>query len=466
MRTLLLSLFAVLLLQAAEPPAARSASTDELLVAWWGDMRSIFYPVTEPNTDAIDSVREQLHIYRTDHPDALLLDVGGFVGPTVTAESSYDLPPISFYQDIGVSAVNVSQGDWSWLLPADKILEIPKPETPALLSTGRMAEGSTPQAIDTAVVARDQAPPVIVAGATRLEALDYSPTESHLLEIGADPASVLRPALEPLQAQYPNAITILLADLSPEDAESLAVTLPGIDLVLVNRAADKPKPRKIGESTWIVERFPPGILATGRLALTTDGTIRDIEIGRRDLLPVKEEKGGLLVRLGLKSPPKKTFPISQPPPKPIIAINLKDPVSIVESMGYTNPVCEARRCPEVPDTLRDRIANRWIVGFDVRVDGVEIGRLYRVHREIPERSLNLIVNLILDTKGRIVRAAPKIEPVIAMRYILLSEILKDWEGLTPAEIQITPEKYPGIEAPLELLKQDFELAAEIHQHCP
>ncbi len=107
-------------------PAGSPAS--EALLAWWGDMRAVQYPATERDPDAVKQVQDNLRQFRAENPKALMLDVGGMLGPICTSESPYELPPLPFYASIQVAGANLSQGDWIDMSPLYMYSSLKAPE--------------------------------------------------------------------------------------------------------------------------------------------------------------------------------------------------------------------------------------------------------------------------------------------------------------------------------------------------
>lgn len=482
-------------------------SSSELVVAWWGGMGEIEYPATgERNAAVVKQAQAGLARFRDEHPDALMLDVGGFVGPTCGIESSYAMPPLPFYESIGVNAVNIGEGDWLNLVPANTLGRMPKPETTALLSVVRMKDGTQPNAVTPAVAATIAGRTVILAGVARIHRTVYADSQWMLLDTEQDPGEALNEAVAGLKKQHPDAPVVVLAELpgveniaglepraEMERKESVTVGLgAGIDLVLTNDVVETIKPVKnlvvpqdllktdaserdrachtvdlasVGRKLWSAGRLEAGKLAVARIRFDAKGGIESVEMQNPvELVPVEKSKGNLWTWLGLASKPQAKRVLADPAPKPIVGINLRDPQAIAEQMGYRGATIQAARC-DVSDAIHNRVSNKRILGFTVSHDGREVGNLYRVNLELPNSNGSLIANLILDREGKIVRATPKIEPSIGLRFTLLSKILEEWEGLEPRQIDVGGDRYPGLAGHMRLLKDAFVLAAEINEAC-
>jgi hypothetical protein len=253
--------------------------------------------------------------------------------------------------------------------------------------------------------------------------------------------------------------------MSEEQAADLARSIGGVDLVLLNESRPELKPKKIAESTWIVGRPEAGSLATARLQLGEGKEIRSVGVEKIDLVPAQRTKGNLWTWLGLASRPTGRRILARPVPKPIVGIDLRDPRKYLEELGFPDATLESTRCA-VPQALLERVANRKVVAFGLTDRGRKIGNLYRVHVQLPNQNGDFIVNLLLDREGRIVRASTKIDPFLVLRQTILAPILAEWEGKTPAEVEITEERYPGVDTQLRHLLDAFGLAAEINRNCP
>jgi len=476
-----LSLPALVAFQSAALWAASPAS--ELCLAWWGDLSAVEYPPTGRDPDIVKSVEDGFRQFRETNPDALLVDVGGFVGPTCTYETVYALPPLPLYKKVGVGAVNLAEGDWLNLAVGGRVFQLPESQPVPLVTSVRTADGSQPKAVLPAAVLKAGGRTVIVFGVTSVERSPYTQDDFSVFDLDQNLEDRVKATLSPLKEQHPDASVVLLADLPRKEALALAFKVKGIDLVLVNETenpvivepnkwtdvdvssinAKDNVPPPDGE-VWVAGRPPAGTLAAARIRFKEDGAIRSIETEPVDLIPEERPKGNLWTWLGLKSRPPGRRILAPPSPKPIIGINLRDPRAIAEEMGFENPTIQAVRC-DAPQEILDRISNKNIVSFRILHDGEETGRLYRIHLELPESNGNIIINLVLDGDGRIVRAGTKVEPVLGLRYILLSKVLAEWEGLAPKAIEISPHQYPGFDQHLRVVKDTLEFAVEIDQIC-
>jgi hypothetical protein len=347
---------------------------------------------------------------------------------------------------------------------------------------------------------------VILAGVTRIDTDEYAANQWIPLDTEQDPGEALNEAVAELKKEHPDAPVVVLADLpglasiqgfeprpGMEMRESVSVGLgAGADLVLTNDVVETIKPvmnmvttqdlsktdlsekdrarHRVdlpsgGRAHWSASRLEAGQLAVARIRFDAKGGIESVEMQKPiELVPVEKSKGNLWTWLGLASTPPAKRVLADPGPKPIVGINLRDPQAIAEQMGYRGATIQAAGC-NVSDAIRHRVSNKRILGFTVLLDGREIGHLYRVNLELPNSNGSLIANLILDREGKIVRATPKIEPVIGLRYTLLSKILAEWEGLEPRQIDVGGDRYPGLAGHMQLLKDAFVLAAEINEVC-
>lgn len=462
-----------------------AGSPSELRLAWWGDMGAIEYPASGRDPAVVKDVEKGLKQFRDANPDALLLDLGDFVGATCGYESVYTMPPLPYYKSIHVGAVNVSQSDWLDILPGKRLVNMPKQDPVAIVSTMSLADGKRPHALRPAALVKAGGHSVIVTGVTKIQPDDYSPYNWRLLQADQDLETAIRQAVGPLKKTHPEAPVILLADLPRDEATRLALSAGDVDLVLVNRPekalnpqVDTPgkggstsaapdaaaKALKAGAKVWTAGRYEAGKIAIAHVQLGSEGEIRSMKVEGRDFVPVEKSKGSLWTWLGLAHRRPARRILAKAPPKPIVAINLADPLKIVQAMGYKDATVEIIRC-DVPQDIHEKVSNEHIIGFSVEMDGKIIGRLYRIHVLLPDNNGDLIANVIFDQDSRIVRATSKIEPMIGFRYVLLSRVLRDWEGKKPEELEIDSKKYPGYAGQLGLLRDAFVLGAEINRIC-
>ncbi len=454
---------------ASKPSAsfpAASAPADGMTIAYWGGMGSIYYAPGGRDPEVQKLVENGLHVFRDANPNALMLDLGGFVAPIVIRESVYELPPLTLYKEIRVEGVNATAGDWLNLLPGDLIHTMPSMNPATLLSTWVTVDGRKPRAIEKAKTAEVNGRTVILAGISRFRTTSLEEKTEDMVNRSIDTEMQVRRSIQILRHSNPGALSILLADLDRVEVERISAHWrEDVDLFLVNRVSESPSPARLDSGAWILERFPVGTMGVASISFGKDGRISRMEVSGSDLIPVSRPKKNLWMKLGISSPKPVVRRIALPVPLPKIGLNLEDPMRPLADMGYPEATCVRRICDGIPKALLARIANEKVAAFEVNDKGTLVGRLYRIRHELPDLNGNFGMTVLFDSQGKMVRLVPANRVTFGLRTMSLDGMCKSWENKNPSELVPPPEWSQGIEDQIQILIDDLRLAEEIDRAC-
>lgn len=446
-------------------PGASLGADSKLTIVYWGGLGSIYYPATGADDLVVAGMEQELKYARDMDPSALLVDVGGWVNPACGMETAYDLRPLRLFDSIRVDAVHVGGGDWLNLVPGGHIENLPALEHVSLLSSIRLAEGTKPDGVETAVVKKNRSIPIVIAGVSRVLRADLHHGMPERLAAGQDSVAEAIETIKALRADHPDALCIVIADQDGGEAVRRIAESGMAHLILDATPTEEPQPKRVAQTTWLLPRFPTGTLAWATLTLGPGPRIEKITLAQSNLVPVHKASSGFWAKLGLASRKVTHRYLAPKPPLPRIGLNLVDPAGIVKDMGYSDVSCERVRCAAIPEADKQRIANKQMVGFDVRADGKRIGRLYRIEQQLPAPNGELHANVIFGADGRLVRGSMKIDPYLSSRVVHFSKILQSWEGRKPDEMTVTPELGQGQEDHVGLFLENLRLAARLDRHC-
>lgn len=459
-RALLLAALTLLfgLAHTARADAAKPAAGSEITIGYVGGMGLIYYPAGERDPKVVQAVESGIAAFQKENPDALLVDVGGFLGPASAPESAYTLPPLPAYGAAGVDAVNLDAGGLGLLVALEKHAALPTDKgLPPLVTSLKVTQHAAPsdlvRSAAQATLGADRK--AVIVGTSSVRTRGIVPDSEALLVSPASQAQAVREAIESARAAAPGALAVVLADLPPEEARALAKDVPSIDVLLTNAAALDPKPEKIGEATWLVGRYPSGVLGELKLTPRADGRIGAAAVRARDLVA---DRGPLSLDRVLSQPPAK-------PPR--VGIRLSDPVRVIGEMGFEGITVREIASRNVAEPIAKRLAVPNVHAYQVNQGPELVGRLYRVDQTLSTGNGRVWLNVLLDASGSIKRLTAK-DPMFFLggRMVNITTVLQPFEGHSTKSLPRLPEHLTqGIEPYALHLADTLRFVGEVDAAC-